>query len=125
MTGEYFCLRPADFVPVLLMADAFNKSPVLLCVWFTGTVSINILFQCENGIHSALDEDMLLSIEGIYKLPLIKTEDDKHDRTTLAFADSQVSAKILIIHTIPAFFISDGNVWVPCKARKYQQGSTK
>lgn len=86
---------------------------------------INVWLQCENGIHATLDKDMQLSIEGIYKLPLIKTEDDKHDRTTLVFADSQVSAKILIIHTIPAFFISDSNVWVPCKVRKYQQGSTK
>ncbi len=80
---------------------------------------INVWLQCENGVHATLDKDMLLSIEGIYKLPIIRTENEKHDRITLIFADSQTSAKILMIHTIPAFFLNDNNVWVPCKARKY------
>lgn len=85
----------------------------------------NVWLQCENGIHATINMDGLLSVEGIYKMPLISTEDEKHDRMTLVFSNSQTSAKILIIYTIPAFFISDNNVWVPCKARKYPLESTK
>ncbi|MEX9891933.1 hypothetical protein AB7W78_16045 [Providencia rettgeri] len=85
---------------------------------------INVWLQCENGIHATY-EDGLLSIEGIYRLPLIKTENENRDQITLVFADKQTYAKMLIIYKIPAFYLSDKGRWIPCMARKYPQESTK
>jgi|SRR5471030_1691275 len=79
---------------------------------------INVLLQCANGMHATL-KDGMLSAEGIFNLPIQRSENDNDDQTVLVFADAHVEAKILIRYADASFFLqnTDGS-WIPCKANR-------
>jgi len=77
---------------------------------------ITALLKCANGMHATL-KDGMLSVEGIFNLPIQRSENDNDDQTVLVFADASVEAKILIRYADASFFLqnTDGR-WIPCQA---------
>lgn len=79
---------------------------------------INVFLQCVNGIHATI-KDGVLSAEGIFNLPIERSESDNDDQTVLVFADAHVVAKILIRYADASFFLQNTDVsWIPCKANR-------
>lgn len=69
MTGEYFCLRPADFVPVLLMAEAFNgllNSEVTIFrrrYYHNGAHTGGVLYCNDTSLTNEVEKETIQNLE--------------------------------------------------------------